>query len=429
MRLGWFVCALALAAAPARGAESWIVATDMWGNSFYQILTLTNDGATLSGDLDGDAVTGRRQGDRFDLTASAADGATSHLAGRLANGILTGTIDVREGDRGTATHVFTARRVPDRPAGGARTIDFDPTDFSNLFSADRAPVLTIWPGDTVHTRTIDSGGIDEHGRRVALYGNPQTGPFFIAGARPGDMLAVHLVRLRTNRDYADSLDAIVGRAQTRAITTHAGALGRNVRWHIDAARGIATPEGEAPHLGTYSVPLRPMLGGIAVAAGFGSAPPSTGDTGPWGGNIDFNEIAEGATVYLPVQQPGALLYIGDAHAAQGDGETTQFALETSMDVTFTVDVVHGRPLSGPRVESATEIMAVGQAGTMEDATRLATSGLIQWLQQDYRLSLSECAMLLGSTVHYSIVTLAGQNVGMAARIPKARLQGLARVAE
>lgn len=429
MKSGLVIAVLALVlAGPAQAVEKWVVATDMWGNHLYQTLTLDGDGQALSGDLDGDAARGRRSGEGVDFTVIASDGSTSHFVGRLSNGGLSGTVDMRDDNGARATHAFTARRIPDRPAAGPREITFDPTDFSNLFSADRAPVLTIWPGDIVHTRTIDSGGVDEHGRRVALYGNPQTGPFFVAGARPGDTLAVHLVRLRTNRDYADSLDMIVGRAQTRAITARAGDLGRAVRWHIDAQRGIATPEGAHPRLTGYHVPLRPMLGGIAVAPGFGWAAASTGDTGPWGGNIDFNEIAEGATVYLPVQQPGALLYVGDAHAAQGDGETTQFALETSMDVTFSVEIIHGRSISGPRVESTDEIMAIGQAGTMEDATRLASAGLIQWLEQDYGLTLPDSALLLGSAVRYSIVTLAGQNIGIAARFPKARLAGLTRAA-
>ena len=99
-----------------------------------------------------------------------------------------------------------------------------------------------------------------------------------------------------------------------------------------------------------------------------------------------------------MQQPGALLYIGDAHAAQGDGETTQFALETSMAVTFTVDVLPERRIATPRVESPTHLMAIGQSGATDDALRIASAGLIQWLEQDYGLELADAALVLGSAV-------------------------------
>lgn len=164
-----------------------------------------------------------------------------------------------------------------------------------------------------------------------------------------------------------------------------------------------------------------MLGGLAVAPGFGSAPISTGDTGRFGGNMDFNEVVEGNIVYLPVQQPGALLYLGDAHALQGDGETSQYALETSMDVEFTVEVLKHKSIAMPRVESPTQIMALGQAGSLDDALRSATTGLVQWLQQDYGFTLSECAVILGSAAHYTVPNLAGRSVGVAAKLDKSLL--------
>jgi acetamidase/formamidase len=164
-----------------------------------------------------------------------------------------------------------------------------------------------------------------------------------------------------------------------------------------------------------------MLGCVAVAPGFGSAPPAAGDSGRFGGNMDFNEIVEGATVYLPVGQPGALLYVGDGHAAQGDGELNGNALETSMDVEFTVDVIPSKVLMTPRVESPTHIMTVGLAGTLEEALRTATASLGQWLEQDYHLTPSELAMVLGSSVQYTISEVADRNAGVAAKLRKDRL--------
>jgi acetamidase/formamidase len=185
--------------------------------------------------------------------------------------------------------------------------------------------------------------------------------------------------------------------------------------------GYATPAGASGRLKDYRVPLRPMLGGLALATGFGAPPLSTGDTGRAGGNMDFPEVVVGNSVYLPVQQPGALLYLGDAHAVQGDGETTQYALETSMDVEFSVELIKGKAIAMPRVESPSEIMVLGQAGSLDEATRAASTGMIQWLRQDYGLTLSEAAQVMGTALHYSIPNLAGRSVGVAARIDKALL--------
>ena len=109
---------------------------------------------------------------------------------------------------------------------------------------------------------------------------------------------------------------------------------------------------------------------------------------------------------------------------QGDGETSQYALETSLDVEFEVELVHGAAIAMPRVESAQQLLVLGQAGSLDDALRSATAGLIQWLQQDYGLSLPECAQVLGSSVRYEVVTLAGRNAGLAAKLDKAVLATL-----
>ena len=140
--------------------------------------------------------------------------------------------------------------------------------------------------------------------------------------------------------------------------------------------------------------------------------------------MDFNEIIEGATVYLPVNVTGALLYVGDGHAAQGDGELNGNALETSMDVEFTVDVIPSKNIPGPRVESATHIIAVGLAGSLDDAFREATSNMADWLTNDYKLTPSELAQFLGSAAEYKISEVADRNAGIVLKINKDRLQSL-----
>jgi acetamidase/formamidase len=200
--------------------------------------------------------------------------------------------------------------------------------------------------------------------------------------------------------------------------------GKNVRWHLDQERGVATPEKPSANLANYSVPLRPMLGCVAVAPGSAQAPPGTGDSGRWGGNMDFNEVVEGNTVYLPVNVPGALLYVGDGHAAQGDGELNGNALETSMDVEFSVDVVPHKHIRGPRVESGTHIMAMGLDGSLDDAFRGATANMANWLMDDCKLTASEVAQVLGTAAEYKVSEAADRNAGIVVKINKQRLAGL-----
>jgi len=140
--------------------------------------------------------------------------------------------------------------------------------------------------------------------------------------------------------------------------------------------------------------------------------------------MDFNQIGEGATVYLPVFQPGAMLFLGDGHALQGDGETTQWALETSLDVEFSVEVLPARPLAAPRGETRDRISVIGQASSLDEAVRAATAAMIQWLEQDYDLSFSEASLILGTAAEYRVATLAGRNAGLTLSLDKARLKGL-----
>jgi amidase len=414
---------------PAQAKESWIVRTDLWGNPAFSTLTVERTRDQLIGDLDGDQVRGRIEDEVITFRATDAQGRFSLFSGSLKGDRIVGSADYPDTNdaKARAQHQFTAWRVPDRPAGPARTYAFRPIDYSNTWNADRKPVLIVWPKDSVRTTTIDSGGVDEVGITRALFGNPQTGPFFIAGATPGDTLVVRIKRLKLNRDYADSLDTIVSRALGSALVSDAAVLGKPVRWNLDRVNGRARPEGATGALSAFSLPIRPMLGGLAVAPGFGFPAISTGDTGRYGGNMDFPEVVEGNRVYLAVQQPGALLYLGDAHALQGDGETSQWGLETSMDVEFSVDLIKGKVINTPRVESRTEIMVLGQAGSLDEALKAASTGLIQWLQQDYGLTLSQAGQVLGSAVRYSVPNLAGRSVGVAARLDKSMLPPSKRV--
>ena len=140
--------------------------------------------------------------------------------------------------------------------------------------------------------------------------------------------------------------------------------------------------------------------------------------------MDFNEINEGATVYLPVSNPGALFYLGDGHALQGDGELNGNALETSMDVEFTVDVIPNKHLPSPRVENPTSIIALGYSGSLDSAFRDATSNMAQWLADDYSLTPTEVAQVLGTASQYKVAEVADRNAGIALKVDKALLHPL-----
>ncbi len=406
--------------------SQWVARVDFFGNNSYQQLFLSPHDTRITGTFGPDTLAGDLQGDRIHLSWKDRSGQLYEVLATVVGDTMSGELTITD----TATppvvgkHIFSARAVPQRTPGPPRTVEFLPTHYFNQFSADTPAVLTIWPGDIIHTTTIDSGGMDEHGIRRALYGNPQTGPFYIGNAKSGDVLAVHIRHLRLNRDYADSLDAIAARVKDANLALKAADLGHNIRWHLDMQRNVATPSDTNGHLKNFSVPLRPMLGCVAVAPDFGFAPFSTGDAGRYGGNMDYNGVVEGSTVYLEVTQPGALLYLGDAHAAMGDGETTEWGLETSMDVEFSVDVIPGRFISTPRVETPSHIAAVGLAGSVDDAAKMATSGMIQWLEQDYHLTPSESAQILGSMAEYTISEVPDRNAGVVLRLRKDLLQRL-----
>lgn len=160
-----------------------------------------------------------------------------------------------------------------------------------------------------------------------------------------------------------------------------------------------------------------MIGCIAVAPDDHQSF-ATGYPGTFGGNIDYNEIREGTTVYLPVSAPGALLFIGDGHAAQGDGELTGDALETSMDVEFTVDLLKGFATFNPRFENEEYLMSAGIGNSLSDALQHATTQLLNWLRRDYKLTANEAAIVVGTAMQYDIAEVVDPQVHIVAKIRK-----------
>src|SRR5262249_44854440 len=149
---------------------------------------------------------GSATGKSIHFVAKDENGGTEELDGKLEGDSMTGTVVFKSGDDPTRpeTHTFTARLNPARKVGAAKRHEFTPIVFYRRLSAENKPVLTVAPGDTIHTTTVDAGGADEKGVTRVLGGNPETGPFYIETAAPGDTLVVRVTRLRLNRDYAIS---------------------------------------------------------------------------------------------------------------------------------------------------------------------------------------------------------------------------------
>ncbi|HEX2083010.1 MAG TPA: acetamidase/formamidase family protein [Xanthomonadaceae bacterium] len=421
----WLACLFLATFSAHAGDDVWLLSIDRWGNAEYRTLTLSGTGTEVTGSFQSAAVHGNRDGERLAFTAGDPAQGGYRFEGRIGDGELKGRVEYPDTNdaRQRVWHAMHGRLLQAPPAGTG-TRRFEPQTFSNAFTADAAPALVIRPGEVIATSTVDSGGVDRNGKTRALYGNPQTGPFYVWGAQPGDVLAVKLRKLRLNRDFADSLDGFTPRTMSLGMASRMGAPGKRVRWKLDRKAGTAMLQDAPAALQDYVVPVRPMLGGIGVAPDFGFAPFSAGDTGRFGGNMDYNGIVEGTTVYLPVYQPGALLYLGDGHALQGDGETTQWALETSLDVEFSAELLPSRPLATPRVESTDALSTLGQAGSLDEAIRLATAGMVQWLAQDYGLNDRESSLVIGTAAELRIATLAGRNAGVALRLPKDKLRML-----
>jgi acetamidase/formamidase len=164
-----------------------------------------------------------------------------------------------------------------------------------------------------------------------------------------------------------------------------------------------------------------MLGCVAVAPPRKEAV-ATSTPGEFGGNMDYNGMNVGVTLMLPVSEPGALLFIGDGHARQGDGEVVGNALEIAMQVEFTVDLIKGKKIGWPRLENDTHIMAIGSARPLLQALQHATTELQRWLMSDYGFDERGSSLLLGHALEYDIANVVDPHFTVVAKIRKEYLQ-------
>jgi acetamidase/formamidase len=307
-----------------------------------------------------------------------------------------------------------------------------PLEYFHTFFHKHPVLKRIKPGELVKTKTLDAGGQDEKDVHRAGPGNPLSGPFSVEGAVPGDGLVIHFKKVRPNRNWGfttyrlllpaltpDSIEGLYpNRYKDDLIRKGRANL---IPWDIDIEKGTVRLREPTTTTVKLEFPMKPMLGCVGVAPA-GDFAPTSGPSGTYGGNLDYNEIGEGSTVMLPVYHPGALLFIGDGHALQADGEPTGTGVEISMDVEFTTELRKGANLTGPRVETTEHIISIGSqpefASSLDRGLQLATSDMVNWLIKDYGIAPWAAHLLIGYQGQYDVVTVAGS---MALKVPKKTL--------
>jgi acetamidase/formamidase len=305
--------------------------------------------------------------------------------------------------------------------GWADTIRFEPKAGVQTFAV-RDPVLRIKPGDVVESRTFSRPG--DYYERAGGAWPGEVGPFYIEGATTNDTLVVKILRVRPNRDTAVSavnpngISGVAADNRTRMLNPPLPA--RRFEWKLDRQRNVGLLEIPQSKSKRIELPLRPMLGRLAVAPRgeeeFGGLWP-----GDFGGNMDSSDAREGTTVYLPIFHDGAYFYFGDGHALQGDGEICGSGLETTMDVTLQFDLVKGLRIAWPRYEDAEHIMVAGSGRPLIDAFRIAQVELIQWLVADYGFDLMDAYQVVSQGGVTRVANVVDPNYTVMAKFPKSAL--------
>ena len=301
------------------------------------------------------------------------------------------------------------------------THHFQPTHYHTAIAAHE-PVLRIADGDTVITTTVDAMGRDASGEQITPGGNPQTGPFFIEGAEPGDTLVLRLDRLTPNRDTGVSATVLAPNVVDPSFARELPE-GQPAEWRINHGGKTATLATPVAGLAGFTLPLATMLGCFGVAPPRGQAI-STATSAEHGGNMDYRGFKEGVTVYLPVFVPGALFHLGDGHAVQGDGEIVGTGIEISLDVQFTVGLRKGKRIGWPRGENADYLFTAGNARPLDQALQHATTEMVRWLGDDYGLDTRAASTLLGQCVEYEVGNVFDPAYTMICKAPKRVLSGL-----
>jgi len=291
------------------------------------------------------------------------------------------------------------------------------------------PVMRVRPGEVLEVWTDDCfgglvQGVDDLPSRLITAFNPQSGPFFVEGAEPGDTLALHLVSLEPARDWAVSTTFPLFGALTstlRTVTLQDPLPEVVWLYEVDRARRLVRFEARN---GDYSVelPMDPMHGTVGVAPAFGEAR-STLVPDAHGGNMDTPEMRAGTTCFLGVNVEGALFSLGDGHYRQGEGESCGVAVEGAMDTVLVVDLIKARTTPWPRLEDDTYVMSTGSARPLEDAFRVAHRDLVAWLVQEFGLDTLDAYQLVSQIAETPVANACDPNYTIVAKAPKRYLPG------
>ena len=293
-----------------------------------------------------------------------------------------------------------------------------PTTYHNVLGTLPA-ALTVGSGDTVTTETIDANGWDKHGKKVWTGPNPMNGPIAVAGAEPGDSLRVDILAMQPIRPTGWTRAALAENVVDPDFVTALPPRDR-ATWTIDGNAGTVTLQ-DPPAGFALTLPMAPMIGCLGVAPAMGQAI-STATSGEYGGNMDYRRLGPGATIWFPVSTLGALFFLGDAHALQGDGEIVGTGIETCFQITFRLSV-EKRRLIWPRGQTERDIFTLGNARPLDQALQHATTEMTRWLEQDYGLDIRAAGHLMGQAVRYDIGNVFDPAYTVACRLPRALLAG------
>jgi acetamidase/formamidase len=301
----------------------------------------------------------------------------------------------------------------------------DPSEFAWTFGG-APPIRTVKAGDILELWTEDAFGgkvrtPEDLVTRVIdpRFLNPQTGPFFVEGAEPGDTLAIHFISIEPSRDWGCSCTVpLFGSlsATTRTALLHDPLPERVWIYEVDReARTVTYRASESEH--TTVLPLDPMHGTVGVAPALLESRSSLVPDAH-GGNMDTPEMRAGATCYLGVNVEGALFSIGDGHCRQGEGETCGVAVEAAMDTVLAIDLIKRRETPWPRLETDTHLMSTGSARPLEDAFRISHADLIAWMGEEHGLEKLDAYQLLTQISESPVANVVDPNYTFLTKVKK-----------